>query len=164
MTERARVVKTAGKIAVLQIEKRPECDGCKICAFRNGASRVKVKALNAIGAKAGDAVLVKAEKDNRLLASFVVYVIPVLLAGAGVLIGALCFEKELWAALLCLAGLALGFAAVYLCDKVLSKSRGFGMEVVEILDTDKEKADGTAEAAAARVKNKEEEQTNGTNL
>lgn len=164
MKELATVVKTSGKIAFVQIEKKPECDSCKVCAFRNGASRIKVRVLNTAGAKTGDTVLVKAEKDNRLLASFVVYVIPVLLAGAGVLIGALCFEKELWAALLCLAGLVLGFAAVYLCDKVLSKSRGFGMEVVEILDTDREKTDGAADTAGARAKNKEEEQTDGTNL
>ena len=81
MTERAVVVKTAGRIAVLQIEKKPECDSCKVCAFKAGKSRVKVKALNTAGARAGDEVIVKAEKDNRALASFIVYIIPVLLAG-----------------------------------------------------------------------------------
>ena len=48
-----------------------------------GESRVKVRALNAVGAKTGDTVLVKAEKDNRLLASFIVYILPVLFAAAG---------------------------------------------------------------------------------
>lgn len=138
MTERALVVKTSGKIAVLQIEKKPECEGCKICAFKNGKSRVKVKALNTCGAKAGDTVVVKAEKDNRALASFIVYIVPVLLAGLGVLVGALCFEKEVWIALLCVAGLVLGFAAVFIADKIFSGSRGFGMEAVEICDTNAE--------------------------
>ena len=41
MKERAEVVKTAGRIAVLQIVKTPECDACKACAFRNGKSRVR---------------------------------------------------------------------------------------------------------------------------
>ena len=149
MTERALVVKTSGKIAVLQIEKKPECEGCKICAFKNGKSRVKVKALNTCGAKAGDTVVVKAEKDNRALASFIVYIVPVLLAGLGVLVGALCFEKEVWSALLCIVGLVLGFAAVFIADKIFSGSRGFGMEAVEICDTNAE--------------NKEEEK-NGQNV
>lgn len=136
MKERALVVKTAGRICVVQIEKKPECESCKVCAFRAGKSRVKVKALNVCGAKAGDEVIVRADKDNRALASFIVYIVPVLLAGLGVLIGALCFEKELWVALLCIAGLALGFGAVFTADRFLARSRGFGIEAVEICDTE----------------------------
>ncbi len=148
MRERALVVKAAGKIAVLQIEKKPECDSCKACAFRAGKSRVKVKALNTAGANAGDEVIVVAEKDHRALASFIVYIVPVFLAGAGVLIGALCLKEELWAALLCIAGLLLGFAAVFLLDKIFSGSRGFGMEVIEICnkqnnDSEEENQNGT---------------------
>ena len=124
MTERAAVLKVSGRIAVVQIEKKPEC--------------VKVKALNTAGARAGDAVLVRAEKDNRLLASFLAYVPPVLFAAAGVLIGIFAVKSELWSALLCIAGIAAGFAAVWLLDKFVSKSKGFGMEVVEILQDDKE--------------------------
>ena len=162
MKETALVLKAAGRIAVVQIEKRPECSACKVCAFSGGKSRVKVKALNTAGAKAGDRVIVEAEKDNRALASFLVYVVPVLLAvvgvvvGAqcfeqelyaallclaglvvGVVVGAQCFEQELYAALLCLAGLAVGFMAVWIADKLLSKRRGFGIEVVEVLDIQK---------------------------
>ena len=137
MKETALVLKAAGRIAVVQIEKRPECSACKVCAFSGGKSRVKVKALNTAGAKAGDRVIVEAEKDNRALASFLVYVVPVLLAVVGVVVGAQCFEQELYAALLCLAGLAVGFMAVWIADKLLSKRRGFGIEVVEVLDIQK---------------------------
>ncbi len=132
MKERAYVVKTAGKIAVLQIEKSPACEGCKVCAFKAGKSRVKVKALNTAGAQKGDTVIVRAEKDNRTLASFVAYILPVLFAGAGVLVGALCKWEELYIVLLCLGGLALGFAAVFGIDRLLARSRGFGMEVIEV--------------------------------
>ena len=160
MRERATVLKTAGKIAVLQIEKSPACEGCRICAFKAGKSRVKVKALNAAGAKKGDTVIVQAEKDNRTLASFFAYIVPVLLAGAGVLIGALCKLEELYIVLLCLGGLALGFGAVFAIDKLLARSRGFGMEVVEVCpaqpegakcaaETDAESAENGTEAAAA---------------
>ena len=69
MTERALVVKTSGKIAVLQIEKKPECEGCKICAFKNGKSRVKVKALNTCGAKAGDTVVLYNQSAKGVLAA-----------------------------------------------------------------------------------------------
>lgn len=149
MRERATVLKTAGKIAVLQIEKSPACEGCRICAFKAGKSRVKVKALNAAGAKKGDTVIVQAEKDNRTLASFFAYIVPVLLAGAGVLIGALCKLEELYIVLLCLGGLALGFGAVFGIDKLLARSGGFGMEVVEVCPAQPEGAENGTEAAAA---------------
>lgn len=149
MRERATVLKTAGKIAVLQIEKSPACEGCKVCAFKAGKSRVKVKALNAAGAKKGDTVIVQAEKDNRTLASFFAYIVPVLLAGAGVLIGALCKLEELYIVLLCLGGLALGFGAVFAIDKLLARSGGFGMEVVEVCPAQPEGAKCAAETDAA---------------
>lgn len=159
MRERATVLKTAGKIAVLQIEKSPACEGCRICAFKAGKSRVKVKALNAAGAKKGDTVIVQAEKDNRTLASFFAYIVPVLLAGAGVLIGALCKLEELYIVLLCIGGLALGFGAVFGIDKLLARSRGFGMEVVEVCPAQPGGAENGAAAAAEGAEAKAEEKT-----
>ena len=172
MKEIATVVKTAGKVAVLEIVKRPECDGCKICAFRNGKSRVKVKAYNSAGARAGDNVVVRAEKDHRALASFIVYIVPVLLACAGVLAGVFLFEKEVYTALLCLAGLAVGFLAVFAADKILSKRRGFGMEVVEILQNNAEGAildeetgsDGAGQAPDHKLNQQQEEKQNGKGI
>ena len=159
MKETAIVVKTAGKIAVVRVEKRPECDGCKACAFRNGKSTVKVRAYNRAGAKAGDRVSVACEKDNRALASFIVYIVPVLLAGAGVAVGAAALRSELWAALLCLAGAALGFCAVFALDKLLARTRGFGMEVTEILhNTEQSPADAGEKIAS------QEENDNGTGV
>ena len=73
---------------------------------------------------------------------------PVLLAGAGALVGALCALAELYIVLLCLAGLALGFAAVFCIDKLLAHSRGFGMEVVEICPVQPEGAAGAEEEGA----------------
>ncbi len=162
--ELAVVLKTAGKIATVQIEKRPECDACKMCAFKDGKSRVKVRALNAAGAKAGDTVLVKAEKDNRLLASFIVYIVPVLLAGAGLLIGFFCFKEELYIALLCLAGLVLGLACVFFCDRILANTRGFGMEVIEIIDTEKDRGELPPDGADIAGKNIQEEDSDGTDV
>lgn len=151
MREEATVVRATGRIAVLRIEKKPACEGCKVCAFKAGQSTVKVKAFNRAGAKAGERVIVAAEKDRRALASFIVYILPVLLAGAGVAVGALALGSELWAALLCLAGAALGFAAVFGLDKLLAKTRGFGMEVVGIVC-------GQPPAEASENLNKENEQ------
>ena len=148
MGERAIAEKPGEKTAVLQIEKSPACDGCRICAFKAGKSRVKVKARNSAGATKGDTVIVQAEKDNRTLASFIVYIVPVLLAGVGALVGALCALAELYIVLLCLAGLVLGFAAVFCLDKLLARSRGFGMEVVEICPLQPEGAADAAEETA----------------
>ncbi len=152
MRERAYVVKAAGKIAVLQIEKTPACEGCRICAFRAGRSRVKVKARNTARARAGDTVIVQAEKDNTLLASAIVYLVPVALAAAGLLAGVLANLKELYIALLCVAGLVVGFAAVFAADRILSGSHGFCMEVVEIINNTEGVEQNTPK----------EEKTNGT--
>lgn len=83
MRERATVVKAAGKIATVRIVKNPQCESCRACAFKNGKSTVNVKAKNEIGAAVGDSVTVACEKDNRTLASFLVYIVPVLFAGTG---------------------------------------------------------------------------------
>jgi len=84
MRERATVVKAAGKIATVRIVKNPQCESCRACAFKNGKSTVNVKAKNEIGATVGDSVTIACEKDNRTLASFLVYIVPVLFAGLGV--------------------------------------------------------------------------------
>lgn len=115
-------------------------------------------------------MIVQAEKDNRTLASFFAYIVPVLLTGAGVLIGALCKLEELYIVLLCLGGLALGFGAVFAIDKLLARSRGFGMEVVEVCpaqpegakcaaETDAAGAEGGAETDAESAEEQAEEKT-----
>ena len=138
MTEQATVLRTAGKIAIVAIDKKPQCAGCKMCAFRAGATQVRVRAVNTAGAKAGERVVVHAERDRRALASLIVYILPVLFAGIGVAVGALALGGELWAACLCLAGLAVGLGCVFGIDRALSLRRGFGMEVVEVLHTHSE--------------------------
>ncbi len=159
MKEQAIVIKATGKIAVLRICKRPECEGCKVCAFKAGQSTVKVKAKNTVGAKAGDTVIVQAEKDNRLLASFIVYILPVLFAAAGAAVGFLALKNQLWAALCCLGGLVLGFAAVFFLDKLAARSRGFGMEVVEICPPK-----DVTQNDVTKNSDDQEEKTNGNGL
>ena len=70
-----------------------------------------------------------------------------------VLIGALCKLEELYIVLLCLGGLALGFGAVFAIDKLLARSGGFGMEVVEVCPAQPEGAESAAETDAAGAEN-----------
>lgn len=138
MREHATVIKTSGKIATVQIIKSPQCESCKACAFKNGKSYVKIKAKNEIGAIVGDNVLVCCEKDNRALASFLVYIVPVIFVAIGAIIGYFAFKKEVYTVLLCLVMLVLGFVTVFFVDKLLSKSKGFGMEIIEIIYNNEE--------------------------
>ncbi len=138
MRELATVIKTSGKIATVQIIKSPQCGSCKACAFKNGKSYVKVKAKNEIGATIGNNVLVGCEKDNRTLASFLVYIVPVIFVAIGAIIGYFAFKKEVYTVLLCLFMLVLGFVVVFFFDKLLSKSKGFGMEIIEIVNNNEE--------------------------
>lgn len=144
MQENAIVIKAnnnavSGKsIAVIKILKHAECDGCKACAFRSGKNYVTLKALNRINAKVGDNVIVKTEKDNRLFASFLVYVVPLLVGFLGLLIGTFAFEKEIFSIILCLSGIILGYIIVVVIDKIVGKRNGFGLEITQILDKIKE--------------------------
>lgn len=144
MTETAVVIKTNGRTALLRIEKHPECEGCKACAFKNGASTVKVKARNLCGAKTGQKVIVKGEKDNRVLASFIAYLLPVIFVALGLIPGFVFGMAEIYIFLLGMAGLAAGIAVVVILDKVLGKTKGFGLEVYAVLPEEpmKEGTDG----------------------
>lgn len=146
MTETAVVIKTNGRTALLRIEKHPECEGCKACAFKNGSSTVKVKARNLCGAKTGQKVIVRGEKDNRVLASFITYLLPVIFVALALIPGIVLQLAEIYIFLLALGGLAVGIGAVILLDKVLGKTKGFGLEVCAVLPD--AVPDGTNETGA----------------
>ena len=132
MKERAEVLKTDKNIATVKIERNSECASCKMCGFKKDSAFVKVRATNNIGAKKGDSVIIELQKDNRLAASFLVYIVPLFFAFAGLLIGKFT-GSEVWAFFLCLIMLVLGYIIIAFIDKKLSQKKGYSPEIVQII-------------------------------
>lgn len=121
-----------GRTATVRISRKAECEGCKMCSFRRGENYVKVRAENAAGAVAGDTVEVVAEKSFTLQASLIVYILPLLIAAAG-LVGGYFLGGEILAFGLCLGCLLLGYIIVATIDRALSKRRGYAPRIAKIL-------------------------------
>jgi sigma-E factor negative regulatory protein RseC len=85
--ERGVVVGQGDGTALVRAHENPHCSGCAAAgSCRSGAGEERVvEALNEVGAREGDEVLMAIPSGALLKASFQVYMVPVLgvLAGAG---------------------------------------------------------------------------------
>ena len=73
--------------ARVTFDRRSACDKCKMCLSASGEKmKVYVDVKNTLQAKAGDKVGVMMSDKFVLRAAFIVYIIPVLLVGAGLAI------------------------------------------------------------------------------
>jgi positive regulator of sigma E activity len=94
----------------------------------------RVLAVNEVGARAGDLVVLVPAEGAGLKSNLLVFGLPVVMMVAGVLIGGLVLRKDLWAGILAGAGLALGFGVVKLVDLAAGRSGKALPVVVRKLD------------------------------
>lgn len=124
MTEKGIVAKIKGNKATVRFDRRSACDKCHMCAVTKDGMKVEVVVDNTLGASVGDVVEVEMGERYVLTAAAIVYVIPLVLIGAGIGIGTLI--NELAEVLMALGGLVLGFAIAIILDKfVIRKKKGF---------------------------------------
>lgn len=124
MTERGVVSKIKGNKATVRFDRRSACDKCHMCATTKDGMKVEVVVENTLGANVGDFVEVEMGEKYVLTAAAIVYVIPLVLIGAGIGIGTLI--NELAQALFALGGLIIGFVIAILLDRlVIRKKKGF---------------------------------------
>lgn len=133
MTERGVVTKVTKNFAVVSVDKKPECEGCGLCLFKNGASKTEFFATNALGAKEGDAVAVARSERGKFYGVLLAFLVPLILIGLAVLINYLFIQSEIWIPLLSVAFIALWFAVLSLLDKKLKNIGAFRSEIVEII-------------------------------
>ena len=129
MKEYGEVIDLQDDVVTLKVIKKPECGGCKACFFGKGENSSTIKAQNTIHAKIGEQVYFTVQKDNGLKASLIVYILPILFMGLGVAIGAILFKKEVYMVLSAGVGLAIGFLALYLVDKLVATSKSFQIKL-----------------------------------
>lgn len=130
MTEVAKVVKVKGKRAFVLIEQTAKCEGCKMCSF-NRNKQLIVPIENTLDAAVGDSVELLMPERAPVGASFIMYVVPLVLMLIGALLGSLI---NLYAQIgMAFGFLALGFLPAYFIDKYYAKKRGFSPSMVRIV-------------------------------
>lgn len=132
MTENGKIIRTENTYAYVRLKKNPNCGGCRMCGFKRGMEYVDVKADNIVGATQGDEVVIETAKDNSIKAAAIVYLLPLLFAALGVLIGYF-LNSEILTVALCLIMLVLGYIIIALIDKKLSKRKDFRPQIIKII-------------------------------
>ncbi len=128
--------------AKVVFDRKSACDKCRMCLTASGEKmKVYVEVKNTLGAKAGDKVGVQMSDGFVLKAAFIVYVIPVVLVGAGLAI----FRKFNNLILLAVvaAGLLLGAGVGILVDRLIRKKGVFSPSLTAIYEQDTLNASST---------------------
>ena len=112
MTETAEIVKVFGDKAEIKIEKKKECEGCNMCLFPKGEKYSHAVAdcpddgrtLNV-----GDRVQVEITERGKLLSVILIFLIPLLLVGASVIVGLIVLSSDIAALVIAMATVIIWF-------------------------------------------------------
>ena len=127
--------------AVLRMMRMSACAKCGKCMSASSESEeILVEVDNAIGAKVGDHVVVSMEHINVMKATFLVYVIPMVLLIVGIVgsyyaLNAIGFAgpTEVVAAVIGIALMGLSYIYLKINDKKFKESREYVPVVTKIL-------------------------------
>lgn len=118
MQETGTVISIDGNTAVIQINRGEKCEGCNVCnAF--GENKMRLEAINNVGASVGDCVNVNIEPKHVIKSSMIIFVFPLvmLLIGYFVAIQFVPPHSEGTGVLGALIALALSFVIIKATDK-----------------------------------------------
>jgi len=85
-TEQGLVIEISDNIARIKVGRHSDCSNCGACP---GNDSVIISANNKIGAKVGDKVTFEMKEVNILKGAFIVFILPLIVAFIGVLLGGL---------------------------------------------------------------------------
>ncbi|MBR2215003.1 MAG: SoxR reducing system RseC family protein [Selenomonadaceae bacterium] len=133
--EQGTVIGTADKLAQIKVGRHSDCSGCGGCS---GSRNLILEAVNDLGAKNGDRVRFVLQEERMLLAAFVVFVLPLLLAAVGGFIGyRWSLTGEVWGSEATFCGAALFFLLGLLCvkwyDRRVEKSKAAKPRIVAVM-------------------------------
>ena len=89
-TEHGIVIRTDSREAWVKTVKSGSCEGCTArgaCHSLSDSGEVEVNAINEVGAKVGDRIVLNFKTSSLLKATFLLYVFPILLLIIGAVIG-----------------------------------------------------------------------------
>ena len=89
-TEHGVVLRTDSKAAWVKTTRSSACQGCTArnsCHTLGNNQEMEVKALNLVGARAGDRIVLSFETKSLLKATFLIYVFPIIFLVVSALFG-----------------------------------------------------------------------------
>lgn len=121
MKEVGVVHKIKGSQATVRFERKTACENCNMCLKPREEMYVELRLKNSLNAKVGDRVEVTMGQRAVLTASFIVYIVPIMIMA---IVIACTYKLEEWIALVAsLGSLVLSFIGVALVDKLIIKKR-----------------------------------------
>ncbi|MBQ2711854.1 MAG: SoxR reducing system RseC family protein [Clostridia bacterium] len=133
MREVGKVTEVNGAQAVVRVMRSSACAKCHMCSFNEGEKHIDLTLDNSVNARVGDSVELEMSGGYVLGSALIAYGIPLVLAAVGLAVG-LCFKNELVQLLLCVAALAVGFAAVGIFDKKIKRKARFAPRILRVVD------------------------------
>lgn len=141
MKTKATVVEIIDQnVAVVLVERRAACDGChkaadgkgcSVCTLLGSKGETRARAINTVSAVLGDTVEVESRTRRIIGYAALVFLLPVVLAIVGYLLGIRLSLGEGIALLLALGGLLISFLLIFLYSKLVV-SRRLDIEIVAI--------------------------------
>lgn len=89
-TEKGIVIEVGPGTAWVKTSRTASCEGCtqrKSCHVSAGGNEMEVEAINVLGARVDDRVVLHMKSSALLKASFLLYVFPIMVMLAGALLG-----------------------------------------------------------------------------
>lgn len=137
VTENGIVIKTDAKTAWVKTIRSSACEGCASKDSCQGGKEAQVEALNTMGAKAGDAVVVGFETGSFVKISMLIYLFPVFAMAAGAVAGSHIapiygFDPTNASALLAFSFLGLSFLIIRMTSSLLAGDDRYQARIVKI--------------------------------
>ena len=135
--ENGVVIKTGESKAWVKTIKRSECEGCASHDSCEAAKEAEVEAINTIGAKIGDTVVVGFETGSLIKVSMMLYLFPVLAMIVGAVIGSKLapvynIDESIMSAIFSFSFFFLSFICIRLTSSLLSGNTKYQAEIIKI--------------------------------
>lgn len=140
MQTKAVVIATDGMFATVETERKSACEGChkaeeggcSVCSLMGSDRKIATKAINTVGARIGDTVMIESNTSRMLWYAVLVFILPILVALIGWGISSLFTAKLAVQTISAFAGFAFSLLGVAIYSKKISTCR-CDVEIIEIL-------------------------------
>ena len=127
------ITKIANDMAQVEPEQNLDCDSCtakSACIVLSGSKKRKIWIENIIQADIGDRIIFSIEEKGVVMSSFLLYLFPVIMLFAGIIIGAnvhdlLLIDGDLTSGLFGLIGLGISFVIIRIISIFIKKNPAF---------------------------------------
>lgn len=134
MKEVGVVHKIKGSMATIRFERKTACENCNMCLKPKEEMYVELKLKNSLNAKVGDKVEVTMGQRAVLTASFIVYMLPLLLMAIVIVCT---YQLEVWVSLVAsLGSMVIGFICVSLIDKLIIRKKADYLPLMSAIITE----------------------------